>query len=284
MPKPTKVETDEPTEDVETKQPQPTTEVEVDVATGKPVVAKAPVEPSVSVEEFNKMKSRYEYQQRQNEKSQRDLVERIEKLQAPQPASPAETPVTEGEVYGMSKEELNQLGQNDWTKPVQKMAEKIADERAEKKFKALMAEQTKQQQEQLRQQQTTNILEREKQWVLEQSPSLNDETSDDFRGFYQTYNRMVTEDPTLLQNPRSPRLVYREWKAEAPGTPNVQADPEKERLKRVAGGVSPQGRPSPAQKTIKLSQEELDFCERTGLSPQALAQSKAANLKEGVSA
>jgi len=289
MPKPTKVETEEPiAEDaIETKQPQPATEVELDAETGKPVEATKPqAEPSVSAEEFRKMQARYEYQQRQFERTQRELREELQHLKSnPQPVvSPTERPVLDGDIYGLSKEELNQLGQNDWTKPVQMMAERIAERKAKEQIKAFYEEQTKQQQAQQKQLATQQILEKEKQWVLEQAPSLNDETSDDFREFYGTYNRMISEDPTLIENPRSPRLVYWEWKASRPTAETQRVDPEKERLKRVTAGIAPQGRPSPAQKTIKLTQEELDFCNENGLSPAVFAQTKNANLKEGVSA
>jgi hypothetical protein len=286
--KPTQVETEVPEDLVdssETKQPQPSDEVELDATTGKPIEHSKPAEPSVSGEEFRKMQARYEYQQRQFERSQRELREEIAALRRnPQPVtSPTETPQLEGELYGMSKEELNQLGQTDWTKPVSMIAEKIAEKKAKEQIKAFYEEQAKQQQVQQRQMQTQQLLEREKNWVLEQAPSLNDETSDDFRGFYATYNRMIQEDPTLIENPRSPRIVYYEWKASNP-VAQVKVDPEKERLKRVTAGIAPQGRPSPAQKTIKLTQEELDFCKEKGLSPAIYAQAKEANLKEGVSA
>lgn len=270
----------------ETETPQPATEVELDVSTGKPVESRS-AEPSVSAEEFRKLQARYEYQARQFERSQREMQEQLTKLRnVPQPViSPTEKPSVEEDVYGLSKEELTQLGQSDWTKPVKMMAERIAEKKAEEKFKALMAEQEKQRKELERQQTSSNILEREKAWVLEKAPSLNDESSEDFRGFYATYNRMIQEDPTLLQNPRAPRLVYWEWKNDSSKETATQSvDPEKERLKRIAGGISPQGRPSASQKTIKLTQDEVDFCKEKGISPAVYASMKEANFKEGVTA
>jgi hypothetical protein len=151
--------------------------------------------------------------------------------------------------------------------------------------KEILAEQEKERNERARQQTEMSILEREKNWVIEQEPSLNDESSEQFRGFYATYNRLVQEDPTLLKNPRAPRLVYREWKAEAKAEGRPEGnDPEKERLKRVAGGVSPQGRPVSSPNTIKLTQKEVDFCKEKGISPAVYASMKDANLKEGVTA
>jgi len=270
----------------ETKQPQPAQEVELDQAGS--VLPPKPAEPSVSAEDFRKMQARYEYQARQFERSQRELQEQIHSLRSvPQPVIHTEKPA-ENDVYGLNKDELNQLGQNDWTKPVQMMSEKIAAKIASEKIKEFFEEREKKQAEQLRQQTSMSTLEREKQWVIEQEPSLNDETSEQFRGFYATYNRLIQEDPTLLQNPRAPRLVYREWKAEAK-VPETAAgvqpvDPEKERLKRVAGGVAPQGRPVTTAKTIRLTQDEVDFCQNKGISPAVYASMKDANFKEGVTA
>lgn len=264
--------------------PQPAQEVELDAKTGKPVEAPK-ADTSISAEEFRKLQARFEYRERQVEKRDREIMERLERLSGfqPQPViSPTEKPSDE-EIYGLRKDELNQLGQNDWTKPVQMMAERIAEKKAEEKFKVLMAEREKSEQERIKQQTTTSILEKEKAWVLEQEPSLNDETSEQFKGFYATYNKLIQEDPTLLSNPRAPRLVYREWRAEQMAQVE-QSDPEKERLKRVAGGVSPQGRPTKSPNTIKLTQEEVDFCNAKGISPAVFAKMKDANPKEGVTA
>lgn len=288
-PQPTKVEKKEPPVEVETDEnvtPQPAAEVELDATTGKPVEAPKPAEPTVSAEEFRKLQARYEYQARQFERSQRELQERLSQISIPQPVkSPTEKP-SEDDVYGLNKDELNQLGQTDWTKPVRLMAEKIADKRFDERIKAYESEREKINQERNRQQTTQAITAREIQWVREQEPMLNDESSEAFQGYYATYNKMLAEDPTLAQNPRAPRLVYREWKAESPVSETAKPvlDPEKERLKRVAGGVSPQGRPSPSQKTIKLTQEEVDLCKAKGFSPAVYASIKEANLKEGVSA
>ena len=286
--KPEKLQAEEQVEILpnENQTPQPAAEVELDAATGKPVEAPKSVEPSVSAEEFRKLQARYEYQARQFERSQREMQEQLTTLRsAPQPVIHTEKP-GEDDIYGLNREYLNQIGQADWTKPVQLMAEKIAEKKAEERFKALMAEQEKKHQETQKLQTTSQMLEREKQWVLEKEPSLNDESSEQFRGFYATYNRMIQEDPTLLQNPRAPRLVYHEWRSESskPVTAAPVADPERERLKRVAGGVAPTGRPVSSPKTIKLSQEDVDFCEKHGISPAMFASMKDANYKEGVTA
>jgi hypothetical protein len=285
MPLPTNaVEKNDPAKSAE--QPQPVAEVELDASTGKPVEAPKPAESSVSAEEFRKLQARYEYQARQFERSQRELQQELQQLRnVPQPVIHTEKP-SEDDVYGLNKDDLNQMGQQDWTKPVRLMAEKIAEKKAEEKIKSFFAEQEKQQQERVRQQMTTNVLEKNKQWVLEQEPSLNDESSEQFRGFYATYNRLIQEDPSLLQNPYAPKVVYREWQADSKKvTAAVETvDPEKERLKRVAGGVAPQGRPSTTPKTIKLTQDEVDFCTNKGISPAVYASMKDANFKEGVTA
>jgi len=269
----------------EQRTPQPAPDVILDASTGKPVEPVRSAEPSVSAEEFRKLQSRMEYQARQFERSQREWSDKLASMQhVPQPARPAEKPIDD-DIYGLNKEELNQIGQQDWTKPVRMMIEKGAEKKAREIVKEILSEQERTNAERIRQQTTTQILEREKNWVLEQEPSLNDESSESFRGFYGTYNRMMQEDPTLLMNPRAPRLVYREWKAEAKAQERPDAiDPEKERLKRVAGGIAPQGRPSSSPKTIKLTQAELDMCTKSGISPAVYASMKDANFKEGVTA
>lgn len=270
----------------EVKQPQPAVEVELDAVTGKPIEAAKPSEPSISAEEFRKMQARYEYQSRQFEKTQRELQDELARMRSVQRPVEIQTEKTEDDkIYGLSKKELNQIGAEDWTKPVQMMAEKIAEKKAQETFRTLMAEQERVRQEQVRTQTTQGILEREKNWVLEKEPSLNDETSTEFNEFYKTYNRMIQEDPTLVQNPRAPRLVYYEWKSEK-SKPQVQniLDPEQERLRRVAGGQAPIGRSTTKPGTIKLTQEELDFCNNKGISPAVYAKMKDSNFREGVSA
>lgn len=286
LPKPAKAEIKEPDVEIissEIEQPQPAKEVEVDATTGQPVQAPK-AEPSISAEEFRKLQARYEYQARQFERSQREFQEQLAQIRSvphPQPVVQTEKP-SDNDVFGLKKDELNQLGQTDWTKPVQMMIEKGSETKAREIVKEIFAEREKIEQERIKQQTTINILEREKQWVLERAPSLNDETSDDFKGFYTTYNKMIAEDTTLIQNPRAPRLVYYEWKASLNQESAEKPDLEKERLKRVAGGISPQGRSSSPSKTIKLSQTELDMCKEKGLSPALYAQIKESNLKEGV--
>lgn len=266
--------------------PQPASEVELDVTTGKLVETPKPVESSVNVEELRKAQARYEYQARQLERSQRELQEELTRFRAiPQPVkSPTEKP-SEGDIYGLNRVELEALGKEDWTTPVRMMAEKIADRRFDERIKVYEVEREKQNQERVRQQAVANLYEKERLWVLKQDASIDDETSESFKGFYETLNQMIQEDPTLLQNPRYPRLVYREWKTES-STPikPKEVNLEEERLRRVAGGVAPQGRPSLAQKTIKLTQEEVDLCREKGISPAVYASIKDANLKEGVTA
>jgi len=282
---PGKPETKETPVEVIPAEPQkkPDTIVELDATTGKPVETATRAE-TVSPEEFKKLTARMEFQARQFEKSQREWSERLAQLSTPQPTkSPVEKPEADG--YGFNKEELTQLGQSDWTKPVKMMAEKIAEKKAEEKFKALMAEHQKQQQEQFNQQSYLQTLEKQKAWVAAKDPSLMDETSESFKGYWATWNKMLAEDQSLMKNPYAPKLVYNEWKDSSEVKDTVEKpDPEKERLKRVAAGVSPQGRPSSNPKTIKLTQDEVDFCKAKGISPAMYASMKEANFKEGVSA
>lgn len=276
MPKPPeKSETKPDVEIIPSEKPQQTASAEVilDAATGKPVVeAPVPAAPSLSAEDLRKMEARLEFQRRQDRK---EFLDTLAKMQAP--ARPAEKTDQPSDEYDPN---LDAIAQADWKKGVSVVAQKIAEKIADQRIKAALDEDRKKQAEDFSRNQSSTILEREKQWVLSQTPSLNDETSEEFKGYYATYNQMLSEDPTLIANPRAPRLVYREWKA----TDNPATNAEAERLKRVSAGASVQSRSISQPKTIKLTQEDLDFCERKGISPATYAKMKDANLKEGVSA
>lgn len=246
--------------------------VNLDAETGKPIEeTPSPTHPSYSQEDVRKMEARWQYELR---RQRQEMEAKFESLR--QPAAPAEK-LAKTEDFDP---DLHEIAQVNYQKAIKIQAERVADQR----FKALMA-QKEQEDQAVRQAQIASAqLEKSKAWVLERTPSLNDEGSEDFKGFYTTYNRMIAEDPTLVRNPYAPRLVWNEWN-EGAKSHSVTANLEAERLKRVAAGQSPQGKhTSPGKKTIQLTQEEIDLCNKSGLSPAQYAKMKDANLKEGVSA
>lgn len=282
MPQPVKTEKEEPEVKVlPSETTQEKEKVTIDAGTGKPVEPPVSVPTSVSPDEFRKIQARMEFQARQNEQLQRKLDETLQRLQIYQPASQkAEKPQQDDEFDPA----LDAIAKENWQKGVAALADKRAEAIAEKKFKALMEQHEKDRQESFTRQQSINQLEREKAWVIERTPSLNDETSEEFKGYYATYNKMLSEDPSLLNNPRAPRLVWHEWKMSESET-KPAANAEAERLKRIAAGSLPQGRPGSSKpKTYQLTQEEIDFCNSNKLSPARYAQMKEANFKEGVTA
>lgn len=278
---------DDPIQVVASEKPQqkPAEEIQFDAETGKPVQAE-PNQTSFSAEDLKKLEARLEYQRRQDKKELMDALSRLQST--PAPAQPAEKSNLETKTkYGLDKNYLNQMGQTDWTRPVEEIAETIADKRAEEKFKSLMEKEQTRQREELSKQNTINQLERSKQWVLDRTPTLNDESSEEFKGFYQTYNTLLQEDPSLISNPHAPKIVWTEWQERSKAT-QTPTNLEAERLKRVAAGASPQGRPVQAsRKTYSLTQEEIDMCKEKNLSPAVYAQMKElgpTGFKEGITA
>lgn len=258
--------------------PQREEQIVLDSDSGKPVETPTQTQPAISQAEFEKMQRRMEYQARQYERSMRDMQATIEGLkQNIQPVRQTETPkVSEYEFPS----DLNERAQNRWQDGVVPIAETVAEKIAEKKIRAILEEREKKQYEAQTLLNRASQIEASKNRVLKKHPELNDESSDKF----QEYVQVLNENPDLRDNPRGPELLMYEMeeRLRSKTSPNTQ---EAERLKRVAAGTAPVGRTSAGgKKTFTLTQEEIDMCERAGLSPKAYAQAKEANLKEGVSA
>lgn len=267
----------------QTQQREPK-EIEIDAKTGEAVVPAAPVQPSVSQDEFKKLNARMEFQARQNERltnQLRDAVNSLNQRPAPSPAEKSDDPADAFDP------ELDAIAKVDYQKALRMTARKEAEAIARKEFKSLMDSREKEQRENNANQNKMMQLEREKNWVLERTPSLDDESSEEFKGYAQVRNKMLIEDPTLVSNPRAPRLIWYEWQEFLKPRETQQKTAESqeaERRQRVAGSGSPAGRSIQGSKTIKLTADELDLCKRKKISPAVYAQMKDANFREGVSA
>lgn len=254
---------------------EPTTkigeEIEIDATTGKPVETTVSV-PSISPDEIKKMQARIEYQARQNEKMMREMQETMQRFNKP---VPAEKPVVSEDF----DQDLDAIARTNYQKAIKIQAERVA----ESKFNSLMEEREKKQAEQFKTESRARQLEMSKARVLKDYPSLSDETSDEYKVYLATFNQLYNEDPDLKTNSRAPEIVMYEMekRMKAAQTPEQK---ENERLRRVAGGAAPQGKAVSTQKTIKLTQSELDMCKSKGISPATYAQMKEANFKEGVTA
>ena len=268
------------TQPEELEKPQQGEVVELDEKTLK--VVEKPSEPSVSPEELKKIQARIEYQARQIERQQREFDDRVRQFN--QQIKPTTQSVEKHQEKDVDfDEELHQVAQVNYQKAIRMQAEKIAEKVAQDQFKRLMEERDKATQAQNEQFSKARSLEQSKARVLEEYPSLNDESSDEFRAYYQVYNEELAKDPYLAQNPTAPELIMykmeRRLKAKNPA-----AQAEADRVQRVQAASSPQGRPVQSSKTIKLTQDELDLCNKKGISPQTYARIKDSNWKEGVSA
>jgi hypothetical protein len=282
--KPGKPETQvPPKEDLE--KPQQEEVVELDAQTGKVVEAPKSTESSTSSEELRKIQARIEFQARNIERQQREFDERVRQFnqQTIQPATQnAEKPQEKDNEFD---EELHQIAQVNYQKAIRIQAQREAKKIAQEEFKTLMETRDRQAQAQNEQYSAAQSLEQSKARVLEQYPSLNDESSEEFKTYYQVYNEELQKNPRLARNPEAPELImYRMEKRLKDKPKNPVASLEADRVERVQATGSPQGRPITSQKTIKLSQEEIDFCTKKKISPQIYARVKESNLKEGVSA
>lgn len=268
----------------QTPQQREEKEIEVDAKTGEPVQPAAPTPASFSQDEVKKLTSRMEFQARQNEKLTRELQQAMGLLQQNRPAPvQAEKPTHDDEF----DPELDAIAKTDYQKALRITARKEAEKIAEKMFETKWQSREKEQRENNARQNTVMQLERSKSWVLERTPSLDDEMSDEFKSFATVRNKMLIEDPTLVSNPQAPKIIWYEWQEFMKPKENQQTTAqqlEAERRQRVAGTGSPQGRAISGGKTIKLTQEELDICKRSKISPAAYAEAKDANLKEGITA
>lgn len=283
MPQPVKAETKEPeVRIIPSETPQEPEKIQIDATTGEPIQASAPVTPSVSPDELKKFQARMEYQSRQNERIQAQLNEALQRLNQPtQPARPAEKPESPDDF----DPELDAIAKNNYQRYTKIQAQRVAEEVSEKKFKSMMDDYNKQQQQVQQKQRTASDLEREKNWVVQRTPALADETSEEFRGYYTTYNRMLADNPSLVTNPLAPRLIWYEWQASNGEKVTAPAQTESARQARVAAAATPQGRSvSTQKKTYQLTPDEIQLCKDNKLSPARYAQMKEANFKEGVTA
>lgn len=276
MPEPVKTEKKEPeVKIIPSETPQEKEKVTIDAETGKPLETPAPAPASVSPDDFKKALNTFGYELRKQRQEFEQALQRIAPAYRPAPA------VEKVEPQPDFDPEMDVVAKTNYQKAIKMMAAKEAETIAEKKIKSFMEARDKEQQVNFQNQQIVNQRERSIAWALERTPSLNDETSDEYKSYRATFDKMLTEDPSLKFNPLAARVVWHEWK-----TGTVKETPaqnqEAERLKRVVAGAVPQGRQTSGKKTYQLTQDELEFCEINKLSPARYAERKEANFKEGV--
>lgn len=227
-----------------------------------------------------KLRSQMFYEMRQQEKkilaAQKQMMDEMLQRMSGSPAQPQKV----REELNEFDEEVERVAQTDWRKAVDMRAERKANELFEKKMKAQEEERkvTDARQSALR----VEAKGREK--VLAEFPDIMDESTPEFRTYMEIYNRETAEDPMFLYNPRKHELILPELR-EKMGGKKVDANPEIERLKRVAAGSASPARPASSPNKIMLTQDEIEMCKRSGIPIEVYARTKKlgpAGLKEGV--
>lgn len=244
-------------------------EVEVNLEPQKETPAPDPTE---------KLRSQMFYEMRQQEKKilaqqqrlMEELAQRISGVAQPK-----------GQVQlDEFDEEVERVAQRDWRKAVDMRAERKANELYEKKMK---------EQEELRKQDEAKqsflrVESKGRAKLLAEFPEAADESSPEFRAYMDIYNREVNEDPVFMYNPRKHDIILPELREKLKGR-SVDANPEIERLRRVAAGAATPTRPSSESNKIMLTQDEITMCKRSGIPFETYARNKKlglAGFKEGV--
>lgn len=268
MPKPAKAETEpevviKPSE-LAIESPQP---VEIDETTGKKV---EPSSDDTYREELEKTRNQLFYELRQAEKRQKDHLDQVlSQLRQPANTEPKQEP-----------DELDQIAEKDWKKAVSMLAEK----EAQKIIQDYQKKATEEAQSQKVRETALQIEERSKQRILSEFPELLDERSPQFKAYMEVFNREALEDPSFLHNPRKHDIVASTFRPKFQGM--TVANPEVERLRRVAAGSSAPSRPVSQQNRIMLTQEEIELCDKSSIPYNVYAANRdrlAKNaFKEGV--
>jgi len=273
-PAPQEKESNQPEIEVISEEHKPSAEVEVDLNPASKPGDAAP-------DPTEKLRNQMFYEMRQQEKKilaaqQRMMEEMIQRMSGAQ-AQPAKRGSEQLDEFD---EEVERVAQTDWRKAVDMRAERIAEKKLEEK---LRAQEELRKQEEARQQ-ALRVEAKGRQKVLNEFPDIMDESTPEFKAYMDIYNREVAEDPMFIYNPRKHEIILPELREKLGARP-VEANPEIERLKRVAAGSAAPSRPSTSSNKVMLTQEEIEMCKRSGIPFETYARTKklgAAGLKEGV--
>ena len=251
--------------------------IEIDTKTGKPAEKIQQTSTLDSSEIERKLSAQFNYQLRQIQKQNKELADQLASLKQVQPARRAETDGLDD-----FDTENERVAQTDWRKAVDQRAERIASKLAEEKIRAFQDQQKQEHEKKSVQDEFIRLETRSKEKVLKEFPDLLDENSDTFKTYIGIYNREIAEDPYFLNNPRKFEIVAAELKGRGVMTQN----PEVERLKRVAAGSSSSSRSVQQGNRVQLTQEEIEFCDRSGIPYASFAQNRNAmkngSFKEGL--
>ena len=228
-----------------------------------------------------KLRNQMFYEMRQQEKkilqAQKQMMEEyLSKISSSQTQ-----PQKGAEKLDEFDEEVERVAQTDWRKAVDMRAERIAEKKLEEKLKAQEEKRT----QEFARQKSLQLEARGREKVLAEYPNIMDESTSEFKAYMEIYNREVNDDPMFMYNPRKHEIILPELREKIGAKESVETNPEIQRLKRVAAGVSSPSRPNQTSNKIMLTQEEIEMCKRSGIPIETYARTKKLGpsaLKEGV--
>lgn len=175
-------------------------------------------------------------------------------------------------------DELDKLAQTDWKAAVRKIAETSYQEKSV---------QEKQQLEQARrQEEDTQLMEKNSQSALSRHPELEDSVSEKS----QIFQSILNNNPRWRTAPDGPLLVMYEMESElrkrgydVDGTINKKVEEERERVTRVTSSSLPSSRSTSTGSKIILTKEQREFCDENGVKYEDYARTlKNSGGKEGI--
>ena len=278
MPKP-----DLENDDVEIEIPEQPKEVIVDIeekptdtSIAKPDAKKesaADSKQSQSSEDMAKIHKRMEYQARQYERSVKQVSELAEQIKALREATTQKDQNRVLENQSDLDPEIQRLAETNWQKAVEKLAEKKAEAIIERKIQEQRLKDT----QAANQQNQVQEWEKSKKKVIERYPTIENESTEEARLLREVYN----EDQSLFGNIHGPEIaMYRmEEKMRSNGVTPASAKPlldrETSRIARASGSAVVGRGPSTNGTKIRLTAEQVKFCQDHKIPQESYAKSLA---------
>lgn len=205
--------------------------------------------------------------------NQRKMEEKMDKILGS--LYPKESPkAKENEI---PSDEYDQMLQKDWKGTVYKMAEE--------KFQELRRKENEQLKIQAEELKRKEILEKNKQKVIQKHPDINDPSSEKSRLFQE----VIDENPDYISDPFGPVLAMRDMEDRLRDRgiidePIAKAvEKEVNRMSRAQGSMIPSSRSSSNTNKIILSKEDREFCDLNGIKYEKYAKIKQSrNVNGGV--
>lgn len=187
------------------------------------------------------------------------------------------------------KEVVRETPEDEWDVKVQKnwkgTVEELADARAEAKYKQLREREISEQKAIDEQARTSQLLENNKQTVMQRHPELNDSTSEKAAVFQS----VISRNPDYLSNPFGPVLAMRDMEEELRGQGKMIdsattkiVESEVQRRARTAATSVPHGNGNSTTNKVVLTKDEREYCDNHKIKYETFASMKNRPLNQGV--